>query len=84
MLSVSTSSDQLLGGEEKEVKRALTTDLHPILRAPTRSHARHIQIKRYKRVKFIDREQGQPLAQYFEFQSEEVAVAQHSACCTLF
>jgi hypothetical protein len=63
------------------MKRALTSDLHSILRRPGHSVGPRDQPSC---VKFIDKERGLPLAEVFEVERLEVEVARKSACCEVF
>ena len=63
------------------MKRALTSDLHSILRKPAQSVGPRV---RPRGVKFIDKERGLPLAEVFEVERLDVEVARKSACCSVF
>lgn len=63
------------------MKRALTSDLHPILRKPGQSVGPRIHPGC---VKFIDKERGLPLAEVFEVERQDVEVTRKSACCSVF
>lgn len=63
------------------MKRAPTSDIHPILRRPGRSQGARI---RPRGVTFIDKERGLPLAEVIEVERLGVEVTRKSACCAVF